>query len=119
METLWTINNSLGATAFGMEDYLSAQGFYEKSVNIFELLIKEMGTIQVYSDYLYALFMLGICFYNNSIKKRFGLFKYIDKQLSERAKTTLERVVEIGMASSDDYLSELGKKARDILDNYF
>ena len=49
---------------------------------------------------------MGVFYYNNGIS-------------SDKVKRMFERVVEIGKKSGDDYLNELGKEAKDILDKYF
>ena len=109
----------LGDTAAAQGDLSGAQSYYEKSLAIAEELAEKMGTLQAYKDLSITLFNMGAYYFNNSARKSFIFFKYADKQMLEKAKTMFERVVKIGVKSNDDYLNELGKKAKDILDNYF
>ena len=96
----------LGATAIEQGDLAGAQRYYEKSLAIREELAEKTGMLQAHRDLAIILFNMGVFYYNNGIS-------------SDRAKSMFERVVEIGKKSGDDYLNELGKEAKDILDNYF
>ena len=96
----------LGATARAQGDLSGAQRYYEKSLAIAEELAEKTGMLQAHRDLAIILLNMGVFYYNNGIS-------------SDKAKRMLERVVEIGKKSGDDYLNELGKKAKDILDKYF
>jgi hypothetical protein len=61
---------------------------------------------QAYRDLAIIIFNMGALYYNSNVSKN-------------EAKKTFERVVEIGIKGSDDYLNKLAKKAKDILDKYF
>ena len=77
-----------------------------KASPFFEELAEKTGMLQAYRELVNLLFNMGVFYYNNGIS-------------SDKAKRMFERVVEIGLKSRDDYLNELGKKAKDILEKYF
>ena len=96
----------LGDTARALGDLEGAKRYYEKSLAIAEELSEKTGMLQAYRELVNLLFNMGVFYYNNGISR-------------DRAKRMFERVVEIGKKSGDDYLNELGKKAKGILDKYF
>ena len=98
--------NRLGDTAREQGDLRGAQRYYEKGLAIAEELAEKTGMLQAHRDLAIILFNMGAFYYNNGIS-------------SDRAKSMFERVVEIVKKSGDDYLNELGKEAKDILDKYF
>ena len=98
--------NKLGDTAIEQGDLRGAQRYYEKGLAIAEELAEKTGMMQAHRDLAIILFKMGAFYYNNGIS-------------SDRAKSMFERVVEIVKKSGDDYLNELGKEAKDILDKYF
>ena len=98
--------NKLGDTAIEQGDLRGAQRYYEKGLAIAEELAEKTGMLQAHRDLAIILFNMGAFYYNNGIS-------------SDRAKSMFERVVEIVKKSGDDYLNELGKEAKDILDKYF
>ena len=98
--------NKLGDTAREQGDLRGAQRYYEKGLAIAEELAEKTGMLQAHRDLAIILFNMGAFYYNNGIS-------------SDRAKSMFERVVEIVKKSGDDYLNELGKEAKDILDKYF
>ena len=98
--------NKLGDTAIEQGDLRGAQRYYEKGLAIAEERAEKTGMLQAHRDLAIILFNMGAFYYNNGIS-------------SDRAKSMFERVVEIVKKSGDDYLNELGKEAKDILDKYF
>ena len=96
----------LGDTARAQGDLAGAQRYYEKGLFIREELSEKTGMLQAHRDLAIILLNMGVFYYNNGIS-------------SDKVKRMFERVVEIGKKSGDDYLNELGKEAKDILDKYF
>ncbi len=97
----------LGDIAKASGDVQRARLYYEKCLTIREELVRETGVLQACRDLAVACFKSGMLYFND-------LCNSLDK-----AKEIFERIVEISRECDDEYLAEMGKKAEQILEDYF
>ena len=87
-----------------------------------EELVKKTDKPQALKELISILLSTGFLYfeiYTYSTSKRFAFFRFTEKRMLKKAKAMFERAVDIGEASNDDLINELGEKAKDILEKYF